>query len=79
MKKMTCKQLGGACDIVFEANSFDEMAELSRAHGMEMFSKQDPAHLAIMAEMKSLMETPGAMQQWMDDKKKLFESLPDEA
>ncbi|MDB9932834.1 hypothetical protein OAD28_09005 [Flavobacteriales bacterium] len=40
MKKMTCKQLGGACDLVFEANTFDEMAELSKQHGTEMYQKK---------------------------------------
>jgi len=34
---MTCKQLGGACDVEFKADIFDEIAELSKKHGMEMF------------------------------------------
>ena len=42
MKTMTCKQLGGACDKAFTASSFEEMTEMSKAHGMEMFQKQDP-------------------------------------
>lgn len=39
MKTMTCKQLGGACDIAFNANTFEEMADMSKKHGMEMFQK----------------------------------------
>ncbi len=27
---MTCKQLGGACDATFSANTFEEIAELSK-------------------------------------------------
>jgi hypothetical protein len=34
MKGMTCRQLGGACDLVFLAQSFGEMAEQSKQHGM---------------------------------------------
>lgn len=34
---MTCKQLGGACNHEFRADTFEEMAELSKSHGMEMF------------------------------------------
>lgn len=34
MKTMTCKQLGGACDKEFHAQTFEEMAELSKQHGM---------------------------------------------
>jgi len=32
MKTMNCKQLGGACDEVFRADSFDEMAQMSKKH-----------------------------------------------
>ena len=34
MKAMTCKQLGGACDRVFHANSFEEIAEMSKKHNL---------------------------------------------
>ena len=37
MKTMTCVQLEGACDKAFHANSFEEMADISKKHGMEMF------------------------------------------
>ena len=72
MKTMTCKQLGGACDKEFKAETFEEMAELSRAHGMEMFSAGDKAHVAVIEEMIALMTNPGGMQEWVDDKKALF-------
>lgn len=41
---MTCKQLGGACKIVFHSETFEEMAELSKTHGMEMHKKGDESH-----------------------------------
>ncbi len=53
MKTMNCKQLGGSCDKEFHANTFEEMAELSKQHGTEMFQKQDSAHLEAMKEMLS--------------------------
>ena len=62
MKTMTCKQLGGACDQVFHANTFEEMAELSKNHGMEMFQKGDELHLEAMNQMRELMQSPEAMQ-----------------
>ncbi len=64
MKTMTCKQLGGACDMAFHANSFEEMAEFSKKHGMEMFQKGDKDHLGAMNEMKELMKTTDAMKTW---------------
>lgn len=78
MKTLTCKQMGGACDKTFTAETFEEMIELSKAHGMEMFQKQDAAHLAIMAEMKSIMEKPGAMEEYIVEKRKMFDAAPDD-
>jgi len=45
MKTMNCKQLGGACDVEFHANSFEEIAEQSKKHGMQMFQNGDQPHL----------------------------------
>jgi len=78
MKTMTCRQLGGACDETFSANTFEEMAELSKAHGMEMMQKQDAAHLKIMGEMKAIMEKPGAIEEYMAEKRKAFNETPDD-
>ncbi len=75
---MTCKQLGGACDLEFHAESFDEMAQMSKNHGMEMMQKNDPAHMKAMGEMMEKMNNPQAMQSWMDEKKKEFEALQSE-
>ena len=38
MKKMSCKQLGGACEEIFEADTFEEISELSKAHGIQMIN-----------------------------------------
>ena len=78
MKTMTCKQLGGACDEKFTAATFEEMAELSKQHGMEMFQKQDADHLKVMAEMKALMEKPGAMEEFFTQKRKEFDEHPED-
>ena len=77
MKKMTCKQLGGACDLEFQANTFDEIAELSKKHGKEMFEKNDTAHLEAMHKMQELMKNPEDMKKWFEDKRKEFDSLDD--
>jgi len=75
MKMMTCKQLGGACDLEFHAETFEEMTELSKQHGMEMHQQQDAAHLEAMSEMGKLMPNPDEMQQWFESKRKEFEAL----
>ena len=72
---MTCRQLGGACDEEFTAETFDEIAELSKNHAMEMHGKGDEAHIKAMGEMMELMRDPVAMNKWMDNKKKEFDAL----
>ena len=72
---MTCNQLGGACEKEFHASSFEEMAEQSKKHGMEMFQKGDEAHLQAMNKMKESMKTPDAMKEWFEKKRKEFEAL----
>ena len=76
MKTMTCKELGGSCEQKFQAETFDEMAELSKKHGTEMFLKKDEAHLKAMEKMKALMQSKEDMQKWFETKRKEFDSLP---
>lgn len=78
MKTMTCLQLGGACDEAFTAATFEEIAEMSRKHGMEMVQAGNAEHIEAMEEMKALMDVPEIMQKWMDDRRKEFDALPDE-
>lgn len=78
MKTMNCKQLGGACDKEFKANSFDEIVELSKQHGMEMFQQQDEIHLAAMGKIRELMQNPEEMKNWFESKKNEFDLLPEE-
>lgn len=74
---MTCKQLGGACDKMFQASSFEEIAEMSKQHGMEMFQKQEVDHLKAMENMQELMKKPEEMEKWFEAKRKEFEALPE--
>lgn len=77
MKTMTCKELGGACDLEFHANTFEEMARMSQDHGKEMFQKGDKPHLQAMSEMRNLMQSTDGMAKWMEGKRKEFEAKPD--
>ncbi len=73
MKTMTCKDLAGACDAEFHAETFDAMAEMSKKHAMEM--AEDQAHIEAMEKMKELMSDPEAMKEWYETVQKTFESL----
>jgi hypothetical protein len=78
MKTMTCKQLGGACDEAFQGETFEEIAELSKQHGMAMFQKQDAQHLEAMAKIQKMMQDPQEIQAWFESKKKEFEALAED-
>jgi len=78
MKTMTCKQLGGACDKEFQANTIEEMAEMGKKHGMEMYQNGDEEHIKVMKEMKELMNDPEALKKWFENKRKEFDVLPED-
>ncbi len=78
MKTMSCKQLGGACEKKFQANSFEEIVEMSKQHGLEMFQKKDEEHLKAMNQIQELMKKPEAMKSWFESKKKAFQELPED-
>ena len=76
MKAMTCNQLGGACEMHFHAETFEEMVEQAKQHGMEMAEKGDEAHIEVMKKMKDMMENnPEEVEKWTEEKKKEFEAL----
>jgi predicted small metal-binding protein len=76
MKTMTCKQLGGACDQPFSANSFDEIAMMVSKHAREMVQQDDAAHIEAMNAMRNQMTSPEAAKAWMDEKRNAFDALP---
>jgi phosphatidate phosphatase PAH1 len=75
MKTMTCKQLGGACDKTFSADTFDEIVTMSKRHGMEMFEKNDKSHLDAMEEISVLIQDQSKMHEWFNQKKEEFNAL----
>ena len=78
MKTMTCKQLGGACNKEFHAKTFNEIAELSKKHGAEMYQKGDKEHINAMKKMMELIKDPSSMKKWMTNKQKEFNAVPED-
>ncbi|MBT1705177.1 DUF1059 domain-containing protein [Chryseosolibacter indicus] len=77
MKTMTCKELGGACNQNFSADTFEEIAKMVSMHAREMVQQGDAAHIQAMNEMRNSMTSPEAMNNWMDEKRRAFNALPD--
>ena len=72
---MTCKQIGGACDIELLWESFDEIANQSKKQGMEIFQKGDTAHIDAMNEMQKIMKEPTEFAKWFESIKEEFNNL----
>ena len=51
MKTMTRKDLTRVCELKLHAETFNEIAKMSKKHRMEMF---DQAHVDAMEKMKAL-------------------------
>ena len=77
MKSITCKDLGGACDLEFIGSTFEEVETQSKKHGMEMFQKNDQQHFEAMEEMKDLYSNENEFAKWYQSKKDYFENLPE--
>jgi hypothetical protein len=75
MKTMTCKQLGGACDEEFHADTIEEMTELSKNHAIEVIKKGDEAHSKARREMQELMHFTEGMNARYENKRKTFDCL----
>ena len=48
MKTMTCKQLGGPCDLVIQGNTADEIIKTQDRHLNDIVAKGDEAHAGAL-------------------------------
>lgn len=78
MKTMNCKELGGACEQTFTADTFDALAMMVSKHAREKVQQGDEPHIEAMNEMRKSMTSPDAMNAWMAEKRRAFEALPED-
>ena len=75
MKTMTCKQMGGPCDVAFTADTPDEMIQLGSAHVTEMADK-DSEHKKAAEMMAAAQTNPALAQEWDKKFQADFAALP---
>ncbi|MEK9158353.1 MAG: DUF1059 domain-containing protein [Patescibacteria group bacterium] len=68
MKNMKCSEMGGPCDAVCSANTWEEMT----AEGMKHLEE---AHPEMAAQIKAM--SPEEMAKWEAENKPKFDALPD--
>jgi predicted small metal-binding protein len=78
MKTMTCKQLGGACDLQLRGATADEVIKAQDKHLREAVAAGDATHEKALEEMKGRWKHPIKGMGWYKDAKREFAALPDD-
>jgi hypothetical protein len=79
MKTITCKQLGGPCNLQFHGNTADEVIKAQDAHLKESVLAGDETHKEALEAMKKRWKNPISGMGWYLKTKKFFASLPVDA
>jgi hypothetical protein len=75
MKTMTCKDMGGPCDMPIHGETAQEMADNGGKHLLESTDEGDKQALAMMNDMQ---KDPAAQKKWMEDFSRKFAELPED-
>ncbi|NKY55532.1 DUF1059 domain-containing protein [Nocardia flavorosea] len=75
MKTMTCRQLGGPCDLELSAETADEIIKAQDRHLREAARHGDKAHEPAHEEMKGRWKHPMKAMGWYRGVKKTFAQL----
>ena len=78
MKSMTCKQLGGPCDVSLRGNTADEVIKAQDSHLKEMVAGGDETHKGALQEMKGRWKHPISGMGWYKKAKHDFAVLPED-
>jgi predicted secreted protein len=76
MKTMTCKQLGGPCDLAHRGETADAVIKAQDNHLKQMVASGEPSHEAAAKEMKGRWKNPIAGMGWYRKAKRDFAALP---
>lgn len=76
MKTMTCKQLGGPCDLPLIGDSGDEIIKAQDRHLKGVVAAGDTGHDSALQAMKGRWKNPIAGMGWYRQVKKDFKALP---
>lgn len=78
MKTMTCRQLGGPCDLAFHGENADEVITAQDQHLKDAVTAGDTAHEAANSEMRGRWKHPKKSLSWYVATKRAFAELPDD-
>jgi len=78
MKTMTCKQLGGPCDVPLHGTTADEVIKAQDSHLKEMVAEGDDTHQRALKEMKGRWKNPISGMGWYRKAKRDFAAVPED-
>ena len=77
MKTMTCRQLGGACDLELTGSTADEVIKAQDRHLKELVARGDETHRSAAEQMRGRWKNPLKGMGWYLDTRKAFAALPE--
>ncbi|MFF0990115.1 hypothetical protein [Kocuria nitroreducens] len=77
MKIMTCRQLGGPCDLEHRGETADDVIAAQDRHLKEAVKAGDTAHHQAREAMKGRWRRPKQSLGWYRDMKQAFADLPE--
>lgn len=78
MKTMTCKQMGGPCDVAHHGATADEVIKAQDSHLKQMVGGGDGDHQPALKEMKDRWRHPISGMGWYRQTKRDFAALPED-
>lgn len=79
MKTMTCRQLGGPCDLVHSGEDANQIIQAQDQHLKDAMAAGERDHEAALADMKGRWKRPISGLKWYRQVQRDFASLDDEA
>jgi predicted small metal-binding protein len=76
MKTMTCRQLGGPCELEHRGETADEVIKAQDRHLKDAAGNGDAAHGPARAEMKGRWRHPKRAMGWYRAAQQTFADLP---
>ena len=78
MKTMTCRDLGGPCDLAHHGKDANEIINAQDQHLKALVAAGDTAHEPALKEMQARWKNPLSGMGWYRRTKKQFAALPED-
>jgi predicted small metal-binding protein len=78
MKTMTCRTLGGPCDLEHHGESADDVIHAQDRHLKDAETSGDAPHQEAREAMKNRWRHPKKAMGWYRDTKRTFAALPED-